>query len=811
MTSTTIKSVFRRFLKQPVFFAINGIGLTLGLMTFLFIMQYVVFQWGFNNMYAEGERSFRVLDAAPEKDLSPYTVPGMVPRVKENIPGVELATRYMQGIGSGVILVEDKTGLRENIFREDKVVFVDHDFLSLFERPTVKGSPELSQPNTMVLTVSTALQYFQTTDIIGASITLVNQFGEHPFQVTGVIEDYPENSDISANVLASMITFESKEYIGANTWMNINNLNSSFVFSFVRLATPEAADNLTQYWAQVQTEGNPQKELNVELQSIADMHLDKGASGQLPSYGDARMVWFLMILAVLILTIAWINYVNLSTSQSLKKAQSISVKKVIGASRKHLMIQQLTETFLLTGMSVLLAIIGCIILQPFFNYLVDYQLHLSQLLDWRFLLGMMSFLIFTSLTAGFYVGIVLTGFDPSLMLKGSFRNSRKGILVRKSLVTAQFVISIAFIAGTGIMLMQISYLQNRDLGFTAEQRLAILGPADFTAETIASKNVFLDQIAELPFIQQFSAAGGIPGRGTNFSFSNLSRDKETVEEGKTSYSMVFIDDKFFDIYGIDLIAGQPITDAMVETGWWNSQKIILNETAARSLGYENPADAVQEIVYYGADGREFEIQAVVQDYNHRSLHNEIAPMAFGAGRNHVWFTLLLNGPIERTQLDQLAGLYKTHFPKSPFIHQFVDEYYHDFYEADRRLGQLISTATFLVIFISCLGLFGLVAYTVEKRTKEIGIRKVLGASISSIVGLITKDFFPLMVLAIFIATPITYYLMYSWLEDFAYRIEIQWWVFLLAGLAAILIALFTISFQSVKAALTNPVHSLRNE
>ena len=811
MTTTTIKSVFRRFLKQPIFFAINGVGLTLGVMAFLFIMQYVVFQWNFNSMYAEGERTFRVLNAAPEKEFSPYTVPGMVPRVKENIPGVELASRFMQGIGSGVVLVEDKTGLRENIFREDEVVFVDHDFLTIFERPVVKGSPELSRPNTMVITESTALQYFQTTDIVGESITLINQFGEHPFQVTGVIEDYPEHSDIRANVLASMITFESEEYIGANSWMNINNLNSSFVFSFVQLATSEAGENLKQYWSQVQTEESPQKELRIELQSVANMHLDKGTNGQLPSYGDARMVWFLMILAVLILTIAWINYVNLSTAQSLKKAQSISVKKVIGASRKHLMIQQLIETFLLTGLSVFLAILGCLLVQPFFNYLVDYQLHLSQLLNWRFLLAMFSFLILTSLSAGFYVGIVLTGFDPSLMLKGSFRNSKKGVFVRKSLVTAQFAISIAFIAGTLIMLMQISYIQNRDLGFATEQRLAILGPADFTEETIASKNVFLDQIAELPFIQQFSAAGGIPGRGINFSFSNLSRDKETVEEGKTNYSMIFIDEKYFDIYDIDFVAGQEITDAMVETGWWNSQKIILNETAARSLGYENPADAAQQIVYYGADGREFEVQAVVKDYNHRSLHNEIAPMAFGAGRNHVWFTLLLNGPIERTQLDQLAGLYKTHFPKSPFIHQFVDDYYHNFYEADRRLGQLISTATFLAIFISCLGLFGLVAYTVEKRTKEIGIRKVLGASISSIVGLITKDFFPLMVLAILIATPITYFFMYGWLEDFAYRIDIQWWVFLLAGLAAILIAFLTISLQSMKAALANPVHSLRNE
>jgi len=810
MTSRTIKVIVRSLLKRPAFTIINSIGLTLGLMAFFFMMQYVVFQWSFNSMYAENERTYRLLDGIEGKELTYFTAPGIVPRAKENIPGIELAARFMPSIGSGIILIDDQTRNEQKSFREDELAFVDDDFLRLFALPVVRGTPDLTAPNTMVLTQSAAKQYFQTTDVVGESLTLINQFGEHPFQITAVVDDFPVNSDIQTNVLASMPTMASEEYIANSQWMDINTLESSFVRSFFRLSDEEVKENLIAYRKKLAIEINDDNKFNVVLQPIADMHLGKDAA--LPTFGDANLVQLLLILAILILTIAWINYINLSTAQSLKKAHSIAVKKVIGAKRGQLIGQQLIETFLLTTFSITLAIVGCTAIQPFFNYLVDFSLDFSLLLNWKSLTGIIAFLLLTTLASGFYVAVVLTNFAPSDALKSSFVRSVKGIFVRKTLVTTQFVITIAFIAGTFIMLMQINYLQNKDLGIEADGRLAILGPSDFSKETIESRNVFLDRIEQIPYVDQYSAAGGIPGRGINFSFS-ASKDRERAADVSDSYSMVFIDENYFDVFAIDMIIGNPPTSSLVNTGWWDSKKLYINETAARQLGFETPAEAFQQFLHWEQGGNiaSFEIAGVVEDYNHRSLHADMMPMVFGPGRNHVWFTLKIEGETDRTQLSELEALYKEHFPKSPFIYQFVDEYFRQYYSEERRLGQLISIATLLVIIISCLGLFGLVTHSVEQRTKEIGIRKVLGASVSSIVSLLSKDFLKLIPIALIIASPIAWYAMQQWLQNFAYRIEIQWWVFALAGVAAISIAFLTVSFQSVRAALANPVESLRSE
>lgn len=813
MFKTNFKLVLRQLWKQPIFTTINGVGLTLGLIAFLFIVQYVFFQWSFNEMYENRERVFRLLDGDEGATLTAYTAPGVAPRVKEQIPGVELSTRIMTGIGSGIILIENKLETQENSFREDDLAFVDDDFLQMFKLPVIKGIPDLKAPNLVVLTRSAALRYFQTVDVAGQTLKLINQFGEHPFRITAVIEDFPANSDIQTNVLASMSTFESKDYLGFNTWMDINTLNASFVSTYFQLSNPEVNDNVIAFCQQLMTQDNPERKMDIALQSLADMHLHAGESGNLPTIGDPRLVWFLMLLAVLILVIAWINYINLSTAQALKKAHSVSVRKVIGAARWQLMGQQLMETFILTGGGVALAIIGCLLLQPFFNYLTDLSLNLSSLLHWKSLSLLLAFIVMTSLCAGIYVAIVIVGLTPSTVLKGNFIRSAKGAWVRKSLVTAQFAITIAFIAGTLIMFLQIQFLQNKDMGIAMDGRLAILGPADFSKETVNNRNAFLNEIDQIPFIQKHSAAGGIPGRGINFSLRNLSRYKDEVDQSDGDYSMVFVDEHYFDIYEIELLGGKQPTPAMIDAGWWNTKKIYLNEAAALQLGYENATEAVQEVLYYKQNEsvEAFEVAGVVADYNHQSLHSEVTPMVFGPGRNHVWFTLLLNGQPNQGYLGQLEQLYKAHFPKSPFIYQFVDEYYHQFYDEDRRLGQMISMATLLVIFISCLGLLGLVAFTVEQRTKEIGIRKVLGASVTHILTLISKEFIPLLLIASLIAIPMVYYYGNKWLAEFAYRIDIQWWVFILAGLIAAVISLFTVSFHSFKAALNNPVEALRNE
>ena len=719
----------------------------------------------------------------------------------------------MQGIGSGVILIEDQATQSQETFREHYLAFTDHDFLEIFPRPILNGNPNLEVPNSVVLTRSTAMQYFKTIDATGETLILINQFGEHPFQVTGVIEDFPTNSDVSTNVLASISTLGTKEYIGPNTWMNIEDLRATFSLSFFRLENPEVVPKIINYRKKVAVENGIVGNFDVHLQTVADMHLNPGEEAVLPTFGDARLVNFLLLLASLILLIAWINYVNLSTAQALKKARSISVRKVIGASRGHLIKQQIAETILLTLFGVLFALVGCFLLQPFFNYLVDLPLSLSILADWRLFAGVLGFLLTTSLVAGFYVAFILTGYDPSRILKGSFGRSNKGLFVRKTLVTTQFAISIAFIAGTLIMLMQINYIQNKDLGFSTDRRLAIVGPADFSEETFNASQVFQNQLEQLPFVRSFSAAGGVPGVGINNVIHNLSRERDQVDEAMTGYNMIFVDENYFDVLDIEMIAGKAPTPAMVEAFWWNNKKLIINETAARSLGYEDPAAAFQETLYYkyGEELIELEVIGVIGDYHHWSLHAEVAPMVFGPGQNHVGYTLVVEGDDTEQQLSQLEQLYQKNFPKSPFIYQFMDDIMLEFYEADRQLGRLITAGTIFAIFISCLGLLGLIAYSIEQQTKEIGIRKVLGASVVSIVSLLSKGFLKLIGIAVLVATPLAWYVMHHWLQNFAYQINIQWWIFLLAGLSVIAITFLTLGFQSIKAALANPVDSLRNE
>lgn len=293
----------------------------------------------------------------------------------------------------------------------------------------------------------------------------------------------------------------------------------------------------------------------------------------------------------------------------------------------------------------------------------------------------------------------------------------------------------------------------------------------------------------------------------------FSTDRARVEESGVMQQAMFIDEEFLEVFEMDILAGEAPTAAMVKKGWWNHNKLIFNRAATEDLGFQSPEDAVNQIVYFNYDGEviEKEILAVVENYNQNSLHAAMEPIVLVPSLNQYWFTLALEGETSSAQLAQIEQIYKTHFPKSPFVHQFVNDYYKAFYEEDRRLGQLIFVGAFLAIFISCLGLFGLVAHTIEQRTKEIGIRKVLGAGVAHVVGLIAKDFVPLIVIAIFIATPLAYYAMTEWLSDFAYRIDIQWWVFVAAGAVAIGIAFATVSVQSIKAALMNPVESLRND
>ncbi len=446
-------------------------------------------------------------------------------------------------------------------------------------------------------------------------------------------------------------------------------------------------------------------------------------------------------------------------------------------------------------------------LQEVFNDFVQKELSLSILgasgLWWVGLL----LLVVGALVSGGYVAFTLISFQPVETLKGILPTGRGGFL-RKSLVVAQFSASIALVAGTLVLYQQLRFMQNEDLGVALDQRLVIKSPEVGEGSFVDRTAVLENDLTQLPYVKNFCQTGMVPGDHYNFSANGLTRQNASPDDARKTYSMGIVDDRYLATYGIALAAGRNFTSREAELGWEESAKLMVNEKAARQLGFASPEAAAGQIINWG---QPYEIVGVVKDYHHQGLKQAIDPTVFMPRRSVGNLTVNLTTDNIQRKIGELEALYKKSYPGNPFEFFFVDERYNQQYESEQQYGKVFTAASLLATFIACLGLFGLATFTAEQRTKEIGVRKVLGASVASIVALLSKDFLKLVLVAIVIASPIAWYAMNAWLADFAYKIDIEWWYFALAGGLAVGIALLTVSFQSVKAALMNPVKSLRSE
>ncbi|MCU0352402.1 MAG: ABC transporter permease [Cytophagales bacterium] len=811
-----LKIAFRNLWKNRVFSIVNISGLALGITAFLFILEYIGFEQSANRFHTNLPSLYRVMIEGEVKSNNyPYVMPGLGPAAKSQFAEVRDYCRIGQ-YAPGIVTVPgaDSTQYVKS-FREEKIVYAEGSFFDFFSFPLTQGSrAALRQPNTVTISESYATKYFGKETPVGKSLMLHNDFGKTNYTVTGVYRDFPENSDLQYDMVFSLETLKNPANLNGNFWADLNTFESQSTPTFLWLRDGADMAALERKLNADYKRRKPNEKNTIRLQPAENMHLARSLGDYLQTYGNLAFVYLLGGVAVLILFIAWFNYVNLSTAGSLKRAKEVGIRKVVGAGNTQLIGQFLGESLLLNVLSFVLAAIVVLVLQPVFNSLIGKNLSLAALgQSWLWAAGL-GLLLLGSLASGSYTAFALSSFQPIQTLKGVFAKSAKGIWLRKSLVVFQFSISIALIAGTFVLYRQLQYMQNQSLGMKIDQLLVIKGAEiGDSKERKQAGEVFQNRLSQLSYVKDYSNTGFVPGLNYNFMAAGFTSLNPKPDDDKKTYSVCYIDDRYLNTYGIAMAAGQNVTAEICRRPAETRRQILINEKAAAQLNFASAQAAVGKKIKWGGFGetQEYEVYGVVKDYHHESLQQTIKPIVFFPGYNGGYFTVRLTTSEIQSKMGELERLFQQSFPGNPFEYFFVDENYNKQYATEQQYSQIFTVASCLAIFIACLGLFGLATFMVEQRTKEIGIRKVLGADVTSLVALLSKDFVRLVIVALFIAVPLVWYFMNQWLQNFAYRADIAWWIFAVAGVVSVAVALITVGFQAVKAALANPVKSLRSE
>ncbi|WOK06265.1 ABC transporter permease [Imperialibacter roseus] len=799
---------WRVLLKNKLFSFTNVSGLAIGFACCTLIALYVMDELSYDLYHSKANQIYRVLhyyDNSKDttqfsKDPKDYQVWGNAPvgpALQADFPEVEKVVRFSGRINT-LIRRGDKVFNEENIFLVDSTVF------DVFGWEFATGSPEkaLESPNSIVITESTARKYFGDENAIGETLTVdaaagrINDTGS--YMVTGVLKDIPANSHFTFDVLLPMSQFKKSRPGVFPQW--------GYVDFYTYFLVPRGYE-ISRLQAKMEGFSRrhvPDFRYHVMLEPLTDAYLHSDAKRQPGVTGNLSNLYIFSAIAVFILFIACINFMNLSTARSLTRAKEVGVRKVAGARQTVLRTQFLTEAVLLSVMAGFLALLITMLLLPSFRELTGKQISYEAVLAPQILLSLFAITIVSGLFAGVYPALVLSSFHPSQVLKGIFKASFQGAMIRKGLVVFQFTLSIALIAGTGIVFSQLNHLRTVDLGFEQDQMLVINYGYDGKVEEQIDmiKNEFEQHPAVLSAAASRTVPGGyFPKAGTNVESS-------TGEMEHQAPDIYEIDYDFIEHFGIELVAGRSYSrDFPADT----ARSLVINEAAARLWGYPDPEEAIgKKFEQWGREGR---IIGVVKDFNYISLHNRIEPLTLRLEPKYStsFLTLKLKPENLPATVKELEEKWTTLAPHRPFLYSFLDDSFNRQYQADLRFGKVFGVFAILAIFIACLGLFGLAAWTAERRIKEIGIRRVLGASFSQIISLLSADFMKLVLVSILIATPLGWYVMSRWLESFAYQVDMQWWIFAFAGLMAAAIALVTVSFQSVKAASMNPARSLRSE
>lgn len=793
MIANYLKTAFRQMFRHKAYFLINIVGLAVGIACCLFAFLYVFHELSYDRYHVDFDRVFRIAERiqkdSAELETARVTAP-LIPAIRENFPEVEYAVRFQLATWDSLVERGEKK------FNEKWVMIAENDLFNVFSMGFIKGNPKnaLDRPRTVVITQHIAKKYFGHEDPLNKTLILWG----NPVEVTGVIQDCPDNTHLRYDIIISLNGFEK-------VW-NLDNWGWTGFYAYVRLK-PHVDSELFEQKIRHVADRYISEELRewgesftFFLQPITSIHLNSHLNMEVVPPGNPRDIYIFSIIGFLILLISCINFTNLTAARSTNRTKEVGIRKVVGAHQVQLVRQFLWESVLASVISMVISFIVVTAFLPHFSQLTGQDFSFRSLLKPSILLFLLGLSLFAGVVAGSYPAFLLSRFRPARILKGVAGSTTGGNAIRRFLVVAQFSMTIVLVIGTLVVYKQIRFMKNVDLGFDKEQKLIV--PGDLKERYESVKAEFLKN----PSIIGASACWNVPGRLPNLIEAHLVGENEDKAQSMNFY---YIDHDFIPEYGIEIVAGRSFQKKFQSDTY---DSFILNETAVKAFGFSSPEEILGKKMYEGGSGGVGTIIGVAKDFFYTGLQTKVEPLVMQV-RPDFFSTLSLE--IRTDNLNETLSFIEKKWNELQlgrlFSYFFLDEDFNRHYRSEENLGHIYTTLTFLAIFISCLGLAGLSAFTAEQRTKEIGVRKVLGASAWSVLILLLNEFTKWVFVSNVIAWPLSYFIMQKWLQGFAYRTDIGLWVFVFSAALAFLISVITVSYQSLKAALANPVDSLRYE
>lgn len=800
MLKNYFKTAFRNLLKNKTYTSINVFGLAIGIAVCVIIFLVIQFETSFDTFHKKKDRIYRVITEFNDANGSNINsgVPAPLPgALRNDFPQLEKVTSIFS-IGNDQIAVLDESGHIIKKFKEETgVFFTEPEFFGIFDFKWITGNPSsLGEPNTAAITKTTAEKYFG--DWKQAVGKMIKRNNKQDLRIAGILEDAPSNTDFQFKVVASFKTLKSAT---STDWRSVSSSMGCYVLLPQSLPGQKFSLLLPAFVKKYKpAEAAKDRQL---LQPLNKVHYDSQAGNYLKRTISKELIRALMFIALFILIIACVNFINLSTAQAVNRAKEVGIRKVLGSNRNQLRFQFLSETTLIVLFAVAISLLLTILFLPYIKAVLDLPLSNNIFHDPKVLLFLLLLIPVVILLSGFYPSIVLSKFNPitALKNKAAAKNS-KGITMRKGLVVVQFVIAQALIIGTLIIIKQMDFLNSKSMGFDKEAIITVPFPTDSIG---LSKIDFLkNELSRQKGINKFSLGFGSPAENGNwysdFKFDNSPKSTDFPANLKWG------DSNYVHTYNLTLIAGRNIRQSDT------ANEFLVNETLLKMLGITDPALALNKKIDMWDGKIKANIVGVIKDFHSQSLQQQIVPVLIASNKeNYSMAGIKLNPPNFKSEIKDIEKIWSNVYPEYVFEYQFLDQKIAKFYKDENKLSNLYKMFAIIAILLSCLGLYGLASFMAVQRIKEVGIRKVLGASVKNVIYLFSKEFIILISIAFVLATAISYYFMHQWLQGYAYRIDLSWWIFLLAGVLSLLIALLTVSSQAIKAAIANPVKNLRTE
>ena len=791
MIRNYFKTAWRNLLRYKLFSGLNIFGLATGMACSILIFLWVLDELSFDNFNSNADRIFRL--TAKVSDVNAAVVPpALAQAIKTQVPAIKNATRL--AAAQEMITVGTKK------FDEKKMFYADSSFLQMFNYPLLQGnvSTVLSSPNSVVIAEATAIKYFGTSDnIIGKTIYIDNDIKGTNLTVSGVLKNIPSNSHLKFDILLPIELYD-RTNSPSSAWTNFD------VYVYFQLKddvkpTPSRLNNIQQQANGILKKNNKETPASLAIQPLTDIHLHSNYMLDVAEQGNSSYVKTFALVALFIIIIACINFMNLATAVSGQRAKEVGLRKTVGALRRQLIAQFISESLLLSFISLLVAMLIVYTMLPLFNQLANKSISFNPF-DVKILFGLLSIVVITGLVSGSYPAFFLSSFNPVKALKGTKLLSHKSFL-RNGLVVFQFSIAVVLIVSTLVIYSQLQYIQNRNIGFNKENLLYMRMPE--VGDLKNNKDAMQATLAQYPDITNYTFTDELP--------TNLTSGSQLTWRGMNPGTQVIayrlrVDENFSNTFDMQMAAGRFFSKDFGS----DASGYVVNETALKVMKLDL-RDAIGKMISISLEDKEAPIIGVVKDFNFKPLQQPIEPLVMKSNFSGGYVVMRTTPANIKKVINTLQATFHNVYGDYPFSYGFVNEDLSKLYVTEQRMGSLFNVFSVLSIVISSLGLFGLAAFATQRRIKEIGVRKVLGAGEAGIVALLSKDFIQLVLVSLIIAFPVAWYTMNKWLEGFAYRINISWWVFAIAGITAILIAFITVSFQAIKAAVANPVKSLRTE